>query len=108
MHIYDSGGHGISFWNKGKYQVFPANLLHIRSPDPACVRHIARSGILGEGLRQWFPVLLPLRAPGKVNELEKAYFEWAKSSDVLYFPYVWNTYNKGRRKNLNEYQVENF
>ena len=42
--------------------------------------------------------------PNKASELEKAYFEWADRSDVLYFPKVWNTYNKGRNKNLKEYK----
>ena len=38
------------------------------------------------------------------KELEDAYFEWADHSDVLYFPKVWNTYNKGRRKDFKEYR----
>ena len=39
-----------------------------------------------------------------LKELEDAYFEWADHSDVLYFPKVWNTYNKGRRKDFKEYR----
>lgn len=41
--------------------------------------------------------------PEIAAELEKAYFEWADRSDVLYFPKVWNTYNKARQKDLKEY-----
>lgn len=42
--------------------------------------------------------------PEMARELENAYFEWADRSDVLYFPKVWNTYNKGRRKDFKEYK----
>ena len=42
--------------------------------------------------------------PEMAKELEDAYFEWADHSDVLYFPKVWNTYNKGRRKDFKEYR----
>lgn len=42
--------------------------------------------------------------PEKAAELEKAYFEWADRSDVLYFPKVWNTYNKNRPKDFKEYK----
>lgn len=42
--------------------------------------------------------------PRKAAKLEKAYFEWADRSDVLYFPKVWNTYNKNREKDLVEYK----
>lgn len=42
--------------------------------------------------------------PEKVRSLEKAYFEWADKSDVLYFPKVWNMYNKGRLKDFKEYK----
>lgn len=42
--------------------------------------------------------------PQKAAELEKAYFEWADRSDVLYFPKVWNTYNKKRLKDFKEYK----
>jgi arylsulfatase len=41
--------------------------------------------------------------PERVEELKKAYFQWAESSDVLYFPRMWNTYNKNRRKDMKEY-----
>ncbi len=44
--------------------------------------------------------------PGIAKELENAYFEWADKSDVLYFPKVWNTYNKGRRKDFKEYKAK--
>ena len=42
--------------------------------------------------------------PEMARELENVYFEWADRSDVLYFPKVWNTYNKGRRKDFKEYK----
>lgn len=42
--------------------------------------------------------------PEKAAELEKAYFEWADRSDVLYFPKVWNTYNKTRQKDFKVYK----
>ena len=42
--------------------------------------------------------------PKKAAELEKAYFEWADRSDVLYFPKVWNTYNKTRQKDFKVYK----
>lgn len=42
--------------------------------------------------------------PKKAAELEKAYFEWADRSDVLYFPKVWNMYNKVRQKDFKEYK----
>ena len=42
--------------------------------------------------------------PEKAAELEKAYFEWADRSDVLYFPKFWNTYNKDRVKDFKEYK----
>lgn len=42
--------------------------------------------------------------PEMARELENAYFEWADRSDVLYFPKVWNIYNKGRRKDFKEYK----
>lgn len=42
--------------------------------------------------------------PEMAKELGNAYFEWADHSDVLYFPKVWNTYNKGRRKDFKEYK----
>lgn len=44
--------------------------------------------------------------PEMAKELENAYFEWADKSDVLYFPKVWNTYNKGRRKDFKEYKTK--
>lgn len=43
------------------------------------------------------------RHPRKVRKLESAYFEWADRCDVLYFPTVWNTYNKGRSKDIKSY-----
>lgn len=43
--------------------------------------------------------------PDMARELEKAYFEWADGSDVLYFPNMWNTYNKNRRKDFKEYKT---
>lgn len=42
--------------------------------------------------------------PKKAAELEKAYFEWADRSDVLYFPTLWNTYNKNRNKDIKVYK----
>lgn len=42
--------------------------------------------------------------PKKVEELEKAYFEWAEKSDVLYFPKVWNTYGNVKQKRFVEYK----
>lgn len=42
--------------------------------------------------------------PKKATELKNAYFEWAKRSDVLYFPKVWNTYNKTRQKDFKVYE----
>ena len=41
---------------------------------------------------------LAAKYPEKVEMMEAAYFEWADKNDVEYFPKVWNTYNKGRRK----------
>lgn len=41
--------------------------------------------------------------PAVVKRLEKAYHSWAASSDVLYFPKLWNTYYKKRRKDMVEY-----
>lgn len=38
--------------------------------------------------------------------MENAYFEWASKSDVSYFPKVWNTYNKERRKDFKEYKLK--
>ncbi|MFI3259328.1 MAG: arylsulfatase [Rikenellaceae bacterium] len=46
---------------------------------------------------------LAAKYPKKVAELERAYFEWADRSDVLYFPTVWNTYNAGRKKDFKVY-----
>ncbi len=42
--------------------------------------------------------------PKRAAKLEKAYFEWADRSDVLYFPKVWNTYNKNRQKDFKVYK----
>jgi arylsulfatase len=43
--------------------------------------------------------------PRLAQELENAYFEWADRSDVVYFPKMWNTYNKNRRKDFKEYKT---
>lgn len=43
--------------------------------------------------------------PDIAKKLEKAYFEWADGSDVLYFPNMWNTYNKNRQKDFREYKT---
>lgn len=42
--------------------------------------------------------------PEKVKELEKIYFDWADKNDVLYFPKMWNTYNKDRKRDITEYK----
>ncbi|GAB6120152.1 arylsulfatase [Dysgonomonas termitidis] len=44
--------------------------------------------------------------PKMAEELENAYFKWADKSDVLYFPKVWNTYNKGRQKDFRENKLK--
>lgn len=49
---------------------------------------------------------LATKYPKKVKSMENAYFEWASKSDVSYFPKVWNTYNKERRKDFKEYKLK--
>ena len=46
---------------------------------------------------------LSAQYPQKVQEMSKAYFEWADKSDVIYFPKLYNKYAKNRRKDLKEY-----
>lgn len=46
---------------------------------------------------------LSSKHPKVVRQMKKAYDEWAKRSDVLYFPKVWNTYNKHCRKDFHDY-----
>ena len=42
--------------------------------------------------------------PEKVKTLEKAYFDWADRSDVVYFPSFWNRYIKRGDKEMKEYK----
>lgn len=49
---------------------------------------------------------LSAQYPEKVNELEKAYFEWADRSDVLYFPKFWNENNKQGKLKLKEHKAK--
>ncbi len=48
---------------------------------------------------------LAAQYPDMVAELERAYFEWAKSSNVLYSPEVINTYFSKRPKDYPEYEL---
>lgn len=41
--------------------------------------------------------------PQIVKQLSEEYEIWAKESDVLYFPTMWNTYNTKRKKDIKEY-----
>ena len=49
---------------------------------------------------------LAAQNPEKVASMARAYDEWAKQSDVLYFPTIYNKYARGRRFDIEDYSNE--